>query len=152
MSRQESPASQSRLDARELDSRHEHMVKTVAQLNVLMEDAMKACSSNVDKIEDGAVYKTRELEEEMGQTVKKVVKDVAREKRLSMTRMKELVKDFTKEMYVSEEKILKHSRSVAERPAVVRQSPFEAYEAPNSGGAGSSAAGLQTVPKGRWGG
>eukprot|EP00973_Karenia_brevis_P025883 3571179-Karenia_brevis.AAC.1 len=65
-----------------------------------------------------------------------MVKDVEREKRLSMTRMKELVKDFTREMYASEEKIFKHSRAVAERPAVVRQSPFEPDETPNSGGAG----------------
>eukprot|EP00973_Karenia_brevis_P079300 11004499-Karenia_brevis.AAC.1 len=60
----------------------------------------------------------RDLEEEMGQTVKKMVKEVEREKRLSMTRVKELVKDFTKEMYAAEEKILKHSRAVSEKPAV----------------------------------
>eukprot|EP00973_Karenia_brevis_P017939 2465391-Karenia_brevis.AAC.1 len=91
------------------------MLKTVAKLNDLMDDAMKDFSSNVDKIEDGAVDKMRDLEEEMSHTVKKMIKDVEREKRLSMTRMKELVQDFTKEMYVAEEMISKDSRSVAER-------------------------------------
>eukprot|EP00973_Karenia_brevis_P055001 7647083-Karenia_brevis.AAC.1 len=78
---------------------------------------MKDFSSNVDRIEHGAVDHMRDLQQEIGQTVKKMARDVEREKRLSMTRMKELVKDFTKEMYDAEGKILWHSRAVAERPA-----------------------------------
>eukprot|EP00973_Karenia_brevis_P075533 10491892-Karenia_brevis.AAC.1 len=152
MSRQSSPATQSRLDARELDSIHDYMQKAVAKLNDLMDDAMNDYISNADKIKDGAVEKMRDLEEEMGQTLKKMVKDVEKEKRWSMQTMKDLVKDFRKEMYGAEEKILQYSRSVAERPVLSRQSPFEPFESPNSGGAGSSASGLQSVPKGRWGG
>eukprot|EP00973_Karenia_brevis_P001288 175891-Karenia_brevis.AAC.1 len=96
----------------------------------------------------------RDLEEEIGQTVKKMVKDVEREKRLSMTRVKELVNDFTKEMYEAEGKILRHSRAVSERPAAVRKSPFEPYRSLSSWGAQSTASGLSTVPKlsaGSWG-
>eukprot|EP00973_Karenia_brevis_P006399 870302-Karenia_brevis.AAC.1 len=144
MSHQDFPVTQSRLDAREWDSIHEHMLKTIAKLNDLMDDARKDFRTNVDKVEEGAVDKMRDLEEEMGQTVKKMVKDVEKEKRLSMQRMKELVKDFSKEMYEAEERILKYSRSVAERPVLSRQSQLKPYESPNTGGSGSSTGGLQT--------
>eukprot|EP00973_Karenia_brevis_P013654 1853478-Karenia_brevis.AAC.1 len=67
-----SPGAQSRLDARELDHLHEIMFKTVSQLNDSIGDAMKDFSSNVDRLEDGAMERIKDLEEEMSQTVRKM--------------------------------------------------------------------------------
>eukprot|EP00973_Karenia_brevis_P091248 12406541-Karenia_brevis.AAC.1 len=67
MSRQGPPASQSRLDAKELDDLHELMLKT-GKLNDSMGDAMKDFSTNVDRLEDDAMARIKDLEEEMSQT------------------------------------------------------------------------------------
>eukprot|EP00973_Karenia_brevis_P014992 2046292-Karenia_brevis.AAC.1 len=119
------------------------MQKTAAKLNDLMDGGMKDYSSNVDSIEDAAVEKSKDLEEEMGQTMTKMMKDLEKGRRRSMQKMKDWVMDFRKEMYTAEEKILQYSRSVAQRPVENWQSRFEPYESPNTGGSGSSS-GLQT--------
>eukprot|EP00973_Karenia_brevis_P040790 5646338-Karenia_brevis.AAC.1 len=62
-----------------------------------MDDGMKEYSSNVDSIEDAAVDKMRDLEEEMCQTLKKMLKDVEKERRRSMMKMNDVVMDFRKE-------------------------------------------------------
>eukprot|EP00973_Karenia_brevis_P060466 8411170-Karenia_brevis.AAC.1 len=72
------------------------MIKEVRKLNDSMGDALKDFSTSVDRLEDDAMERVKDLEEEISQTVRKMVKEVDREKRLSMTRVKELVADFTK--------------------------------------------------------
>eukprot|EP00973_Karenia_brevis_P048997 6795117-Karenia_brevis.AAC.1 len=76
-----------------------------------MDDNMKQYSGSVDSIEEKTVDRLRDLEEEMGQTMKNMVKDLERERRISMDKMTNLVLQFRKEMFSAEEKLLEYSRS-----------------------------------------
>eukprot|EP00973_Karenia_brevis_P078135 10850865-Karenia_brevis.AAC.1 len=87
------------------------MQKTAARLNDSMDDSRKDYSGNVDNIEEATAEKLKDLEEEMSQTMKKMMKDTEKERRISMQKMKDLVLDFRKEMYTAEERILEYSRS-----------------------------------------
>eukprot|EP00973_Karenia_brevis_P084580 11737561-Karenia_brevis.AAC.1 len=57
----------------------------------------------------------RDLEEEMGQTLKKMMRDIEKERRKAVTRMKDTAQYCRKEMGVAEERILQFAKSVAQR-------------------------------------
>eukprot|EP00973_Karenia_brevis_P059199 8243250-Karenia_brevis.AAC.1 len=76
-----------------------------------MSDALKDFSTSVDRLEEDAMERVRDYEEGITLTVQKMTKDVEREKRLSMSRVKELVADVTKVMCDAEGKILRHARA-----------------------------------------
>eukprot|EP00973_Karenia_brevis_P069568 9672333-Karenia_brevis.AAC.1 len=97
------------------------MKKQVVKLNQHSESDMKEYADQVDEIEDAAVDKMRDLEEEMGQTLKKMRKDLERERIRSMSRMKDIMMDFRSEMQVAEDRVLSFARSVAERPIRPRE-------------------------------
>eukprot|EP00973_Karenia_brevis_P033030 4558602-Karenia_brevis.AAC.1 len=90
-----------------------------------MGDALKDFSTSVDRLEDDAMERVKDLEEQISVTVQKMTKEIEREQRLSMTRVKELVTDFTQVMYDAEGKILRHARAVSERTAPERPSPVK---------------------------
>eukprot|EP00973_Karenia_brevis_P010349 1403940-Karenia_brevis.AAC.1 len=63
---------------------------------------MKEYADEVDKIEDGCVERMRDLQEEMGQNLQEMRKDLEKERR-SITRMKDNIEDFGREMSVAED-------------------------------------------------
>eukprot|EP00973_Karenia_brevis_P034338 4736789-Karenia_brevis.AAC.1 len=116
MSRDGSPY-QYRLDARHLDSMHNDMIALCARLNDSMTHTMKEYMQKIDVVEDNAVDKIRDLEDQISRTVKHMTKEMIREKTSSMAEMKDLVNSFGTDMEEIEAKILKHSKAVAQRPA-----------------------------------
>eukprot|EP00973_Karenia_brevis_P071155 9886617-Karenia_brevis.AAC.1 len=104
MSRNVSPVTLSRVDAKELDELHGFMRKQVEKLNEHLESDMKEYADQVDRIEDAAVDRMRDLEEEIGMTLKKMRKDLERERIRFMSRVKDAMMDFRNEMKVAEDR------------------------------------------------
>eukprot|EP00973_Karenia_brevis_P085161 11820370-Karenia_brevis.AAC.1 len=93
---------------------------------------MKEYIKKVHVVEDNAVDQIRDLQEDIGRTVKDMIKEMQREKRSSMAVMTHLLATFNREMQDVEAKILRHSRAVAQRSAPV-SSPARQQDAPASG-------------------
>eukprot|EP00973_Karenia_brevis_P039594 5467517-Karenia_brevis.AAC.1 len=72
----------------------------------------------------------KDLEEEMGQTLKKMMKDIEKERRKAEERMKDTAQDLRREMGVAEDRILQFAKSVAQRHRSGGSRAFEQYEAP----------------------